>query len=131
MGGTIALLMSDLFTSVTTNPDYSFALFDNVQVLEGLIPLESAELSGDYNDDGAVDAADYIVWRKNAGTMNMLPNDDDLPGPIGMPHYDLWRTDFGQTSGGGAATGFAVPEATSLVMLLIGGLAMVCHRKTR
>ncbi len=26
-----------------------------------------ADLPGDFNHDGAVDAADYVVWRKNPG----------------------------------------------------------------
>jgi uncharacterized membrane protein len=41
---------------------------------------------GDYNNDGAVDAADYVVWRKNDGT---------------QAGFDLWRTRFGATAGGG------------------------------
>ena len=42
---------------------------------------------GDYNSDGAVDAADYVVWRKNDGT---------------QAGYDTWRAHFGQTAGNGA-----------------------------
>ena len=37
-------------------------------------------LAGDYNLNGIVDAADYIVWRKTDGT------------PAG---YDKWRANFG------------------------------------
>ncbi len=65
MGGTITLLMSDLFTSVANNPAFSFAIFDNVEVFTGLVPLSSNHPAGDYNDDGSVDAADYTVWRDN------------------------------------------------------------------
>jgi hypothetical protein len=47
-------------------------------------------LNGDYNADGRVDAADYIVWRKNDGT------------PAG---HSLWRTNFGRTGPPPAALG--------------------------
>ncbi|HEX2474614.1 MAG TPA: hypothetical protein VHK01_07710 [Lacipirellulaceae bacterium] len=62
-------------------------------------------ITGDYNDDGEVDAADYVVWRKNDGTPTA---------------YDMWRANFGRTSAAGAAdtNGTAVPEPGSLVLLL-------------
>jgi hypothetical protein len=67
-------------------------------------------MPGDYNNDGSVDAADYVVWRKGLGTTYTA---DD---------YNIWRAHFGQTAGGGAglpSTGplsAAVPEPTSLVL---------------
>jgi hypothetical protein len=68
---------------------------------------------GDYNGDGNVDAADYIVWRKNQGTMNTLSNDNGIGGTIGMAHYNLWRSNFGTTAGSGSTLNAgAVPEPT-------------------
>jgi hypothetical protein len=55
---------------------------------------------GDYNDDGKVDAADYVVWRENAGTSNVLTN-DPLGGTIGQAQYDQWRANFGAKAGDG------------------------------
>jgi uncharacterized protein YjbI with pentapeptide repeats len=48
-------------------------------------------LPGDFNLDGSVDAADYVVWRKGVGV---------APTPA---NYNLWRANFGQPSGSGAA----------------------------
>ena len=75
---------------------------------------------GDFNGDGVVDAADYVVWRKNQGTMNSLPNDNGIGGTIGTAHYDLSRTNFGMMagSGAGAISNSVVPEPTTLVLLL-------------
>jgi hypothetical protein len=76
-------------------------------------------LDGDYNGDGKVDAADYVVWRKNP---------DAFGGAAG---YGTWRANFGNP-GSGAAAGqtAAVPEPTALllagvaaVIALAGGLA--------
>jgi hypothetical protein len=54
---------------------------------------------GDYNNNSFVDAADYVVWRENEGTNNMLPNDGGLPGPISLAHYNQWRATFGKIGG--------------------------------
>jgi hypothetical protein len=87
-----------------------------VNFLDPLAPPPSA-LPGDYNLDGSVDAADYVVWRKN---------DESQEG------YDSWRTNFGRTlgSGSGALADAAVPEPASLALggMLLGVLAM---RRTR
>jgi hypothetical protein len=88
-----------------------------------------AGLAGDYNDNGTVDAADYVVWRENMGTNNTLPN-NELPGPIGMAHYDQWRANFGS---GGSAVGLAagVPEPASLALAVICLFAGLGWRKLR
>ncbi len=53
-------------------------------------------LPGDYNVDGHVDAADYVLWRKNLGSVTPLPNDNGIGTPITQQHYDLWRHNFGE-----------------------------------
>jgi T5SS/PEP-CTERM-associated repeat protein len=70
-----------------------------------------AGLPGDYNSDGTVDAADYVVWRKT---------DESQAG------YDLWRTNFGRTAGSGigAAAAAAVPEPAAILMVLTASLAL-------
>jgi hypothetical protein len=55
---------------------------------------------GDYNDNGIVDAADYVVWRKNLNTGATLPN-DDTPG-VDQNDYARWRANFGNTGSAGA-----------------------------
>ena len=81
-----------------------------------------AGVNGDYNNDGTVDAADYVVWRKNVGTTTPLPN-DPTGGTIGTAQYNTWRANFGDSagSGSGAAAG-AVPEPASW---WLAGLAML------
>lgn len=72
-------------------------------------------VTGDYNGNGVVDAADYTLWRDNLGTNNPLQN-DDIGGTIGQAHYAQWKSNFGATGGGGSlAAQSAVPEPTTLV----------------
>jgi T5SS/PEP-CTERM-associated repeat protein/autotransporter-associated beta strand protein len=73
--------------------------------------LLSVGLPGDYNNNGEVDAADYVAWRKGLGTMYTQSD------------YDVWRSYFGQTAGSGAALpsanslSAAVPEPATLLLL--------------
>jgi hypothetical protein len=72
---------------------------------------------GDYNNDGSVDAADYVLWR-NGGP---LANESDMPGTVNEADYTFWRSRFGATSGSGATLDAAsVPEPTSTAVVLSG-----------
>jgi hypothetical protein len=81
-------------------------------------------VSGDYNDDGLVDAADYTVWRDTlaAGSTD-LPN-DDTPGEVDETDYAVWKANFGMTAGSGAASNAAVPEPTAGALALMGLLCL-------
>ncbi|HJQ81693.1 MAG TPA: hypothetical protein VJ828_17145 [Lacipirellulaceae bacterium] len=65
---------------------------------------------GDFNSDGAVDAADYVVWRKGAGSR------------FNAMHHIEWRTHFDATSGAGSAAlgAAAVPEPAGAILILLG-----------
>jgi hypothetical protein len=62
-----------------------------------------AGLPGDFNDDGIVNAADYVVWRKTDGS---------------QAGYDLWRANFGRTAGHGSLASGTVPEPATAMLLL-------------
>lgn len=83
-------------------------------------------LVGDYNNDGAVDAGDYVTWRRSQGTTNALPN-DPIGGMIGTAQYNQWRSHFGQPdgSGSGAIASAAVPEPRSAALFCLGYLAVL------
>jgi hypothetical protein len=74
-------------------------------------------LNGDYNSDGAVNAADYVVWR-NAGATDTLPN-DPTPGTVNQADYLLWRANFGSTAslGAGVGSGQSIPEPAAGLLL--------------
>jgi hypothetical protein len=90
---------------------------------------EAMLLAGDFNDDGFVDAADYTLWRDNLGSATALANDDS-PG-VGQDDYDVWRTHFGETkdSGSAATAHEAVPEPTSLIVLVLSSIALPFRRR--
>ncbi len=104
--------------SITANSSVDWYLdevFGGVQ--NGLdIGFAAASIAGDYNNDGKVDAQDYVIWRKT-----------NVGGPGG---YTTWRANYG-TGGPGAGSGLAgasVPEPTGAVLLLVG-LVSICLRR--
>jgi hypothetical protein len=107
-----------------SDPRFEWTIYiDNVRVGRDVVGQP-----GDFNGDGSVDAADYVVWRKNNGTNNALPNDNGLGTPIGPAHYDLWRQYFGLSPGGAAVAG-PVPEPASMFLALF--VAMFCFGTQR
>jgi hypothetical protein len=90
---------------------------DNLVVINNDL---SPGINGDYNNNSIVDAADYLVWRKNVGTSTTLPN-DSIGGTIGTAQYNQWRANFGKPapgSGSGVGMDAAVPEPATLVLLI-------------
>jgi hypothetical protein len=80
---------------------------------------ESALLPGDYNGNGVVDAADYVVWRNHLNTSIALPNEGATPGTVTQEDYDLWLVNFGESS----AHNSAVPEPSSIIGVVVVALA--------
>lgn len=80
-------------------------------------------LVGDYNHNGTVDAADYVVWRDSLGQSGMgLAADGDDSEMIDAADYEIWKQHFGESaSGGGSAA--PVPEPTAAVALVLGVVA--------
>lgn len=83
--------------------------------------FERAALVGDFNGDGVVDAADYVVWRDGFGP---IYSTDD---------YDDWRSNFGASTITAAANGsisnVAVPEPA--LLYVIGAAMLILSARVR
>jgi hypothetical protein len=98
--------------------------FDNLK-----IDRPSGEVLGDYNDNGTVDAADYVVWRDTLNQMGMnLPADGNDNDMIDAGDYTVWRANFGKAAGAAAANG-SVPEPTALVLGLLATFPLFVRRR--
>jgi hypothetical protein len=82
----------------------------------GAIAISSVApgLDGDFNNDGTVDAADYVMWAKTmAGDMDA---------------YGDWVENFGESQlGSGGNDGGTVPEPSGLLIVMIGLLGASCR----
>jgi autotransporter-associated beta strand protein len=92
-------------------------------------------VTGDYNNDGIVNAADYTVWRNNLGgdASALTHRDSANMGPVSSADYDSWKAHFGETAGagaGGLAGNAAVPEPAS-AMLVVFGIGMLAAAGSR
>ena len=84
----------------------------------------------DYNNNGVVDAADYVLWRDGGPLMNEIVT----PGSVTQEDYDAWRAQFGATFGagsGGSLSNSSVPEPASVATLAIGLIAALRTRFRR
>jgi hypothetical protein len=100
---------------------FEFLMLGETEDRRGAVIYEplAAALDGDYNNDGTVNAADYVVWRKS-----------NINGTAG---YNTWRTNFGRTAASGAGAGSlagaaAVPEPASWCLCAVCAIVVI-HRR--
>jgi hypothetical protein len=76
--------------------------------------------NGDFNNDGIVDAADYVVWREGVIVESTPAN------------YAIWRAKFGTAVDGAGASLRAVPEpASAVLMAVVAAVGLAVRRSTR
>ena len=95
--------------------------------LLGIVPT----VKGDYNRNGAVDAGDYVVWRKTLGN-SITPfggADGDGDGTVNAADYLEWRRNYRGTSGSGLEA-LPIPEP-SVGLLVVVGLAALSRGRWR
>jgi hypothetical protein len=104
----------------------------------------AVRLGGDYNFDGAVNAADYTVWRNTLGQSVPIGTGADGSGPFGPPDglitqhdFTYWKSRYGNTAPG-AGTGAsqdsdasAVPEPSTNILLFAGTIWLVSASRRR
>lgn len=98
-------------------------LYDYNQMMYRLdlstIPDLFPRLAGDYNRDGFVDAADYLVWRRAMDGDGNLAADGSRNGVVDQADYDVWRAYFGATAASLSASSLAIPEPKCAVLFLM------------
>lgn len=121
-------------TSTGLNDDGQVAFRFNLQNGNqgiGIFTLDPLpENTGDFNGDGIINAADYIVWRNTFDTAVAAGTGADASGNglIDQDDYDIWKMNFGMAVGSGSISftlSEAIPEPGSLVLVLLAGVAGV------
>jgi hypothetical protein len=97
----------------------SWGLNDGVPNMLQLVVVD--QLPGDFNLDGAIDVADFVMWRKNDGSSN---------------GYLTWHQSFGEPFGGGAAAQHSatvpqtqIPEPAGVALLVWALVCLVFSRR--
>ncbi len=130
MGGITGQYSSITLPSLLTGGHGPFwtLVYTNTDVILRLITSPT----GDYNHNGVVDAADYVVWRDELGQTGFsLPADGDGDNTITQNDYNIWRSNFGNHSGSGsgAIEGAPVPEPATSVMLMFAAAGWCLRRR--
>lgn len=105
------------------------AWFDNFVIRNSL-------LTGDFNGDNNVDAADYVLWRNSLGNRGLTePADGNADGVVDHEDYLIWKAGYGLSSEGALlGPAVAVPEPATLALVLaavgIAGLVLRRHQST-
>jgi hypothetical protein len=103
------LRVRDYGTGSSTNGSKEL-FFDNLTVT-------SPDIPGDFNKDQKVDAADYVVWRKDG---------------LDAADYSLWRSHFGESASASASLinslQSIVPEPTAATLILMFEFVHVLFR---
>jgi hypothetical protein len=92
-------------------------------------------LFGDYNGDNAVDAADYVVWRKTLGSSVANPfdgADGNGNSMIDAGDYGLWRRSFGSELASSAhVASTSAPEPSTLVASMVASVLAYFLRRSK
>jgi hypothetical protein len=88
-------------------------------------------LDGDFNTDGVVDAADYVLWRNNVGSPeNVLNGNGDNSGTVDGGDYTVWKDNFGAMSPGAVAvTASPIPEPSTVALLCVASAGLLWLRR--
>jgi glucose/arabinose dehydrogenase len=102
-----------------------------------LVLRASSILPGDYNANGSVDAADYIVWRDTLGrSEGPLAADGSGPngerdGVVDQWDYEFWRSNFGAAIDDPVGQASSViPEPTAAMLAAMSAAALSTRRRT-
>jgi hypothetical protein len=117
----------DVFTEYTMNGGATWYpasdLIHVEQAPDGFPP-------GDYNKDGTVNGADYVVWRKTFGQAGAgLAADGDWSGHVDAGDYAVWKRNFGQQAVSGSTAAAAIPEPCTMALLGLALAILFCRSR--
>ncbi len=112
------------------NNDPSYPTFNSVSIP---VPTNANPNPGDdfpdFNQDGVVDAADYITLKTHFGGAGAFEDGDaDRDGKVGWGDLQILISHCGESSPSGAAPSATTPEPASLALLLAGGAVLLRRR---
>jgi hypothetical protein len=84
-------------------------------------------LNADFDRDGHVDGADFLLWQRQLGSTVAAGSGADGNSDTHVDGLDLaiWKGGFGSSTAATTGAGVAVPEPSSLLTAALGGLLLL------
>jgi fibronectin-binding autotransporter adhesin len=109
-------------------PKLGGGLFLDLLYQPNSVLLSVAGTPGDYNYDGHVDAADYVIWRKTLPQSGAgLPADGNQSGGVDPGDQNVWQDHYGTPNNGGSAGNANVPEPSAAALAILAS-ALIYRR---
>ena len=109
--------------------DWSNAIIDEVRISDvALTPdqflfLPQSAADADFDDNGTVDARDFLIWQRNfGGPGNPGTGDADGNGQVNDADYAAWKAKFGGPPAVAAGAGVPEPAGAALAALAAVGV---------
>lgn len=136
IGAGASLSLGEAYNGVVNAEDVRFRYrLDNGMFVLGdvsYIGVAPEGLAGDFNLDGTVDAADYVLWRNNLGEPEgVLNGNGNNSGVVDTDDYLLWKDNYGKSSPAALASAQAVPEPGTWALLSVAAIAFFSVRLRR
>ena len=122
---TPGILIGTQFASVPAGWTIDYNYMGDSQI----VLMVDVSLIGDADENGVVNAADYIALKTNMGQATgatLAKGDFDGDGDVDWDDLQLLQAHYGETSPGAAGT---IPEPATLGLLAIGALAVIRRRR--
>ena len=86
--------------------------------MDGMIrAIVGPSANADFNDDGSVDGADFLLWQRGFGDPGSLAmGDANGDGIVDATDLEIWQVQY-SSAGGEIAASLAIPEPTTAALL--------------
>jgi hypothetical protein len=119
-----------VYSSRQTIVDAGFSIADSTasfDLITDLVFTTRPEASANFDGDSDVDGIDFLTWQQGYGMTNQTDNsngDANFDGTVDGDDLAVWETQYG-TTGLLTAPTVAVPEPSSALLALIGGMTLL------
>jgi hypothetical protein len=87
--------------------------------------------SGDYDEDGDTDGADFVLWQQTIGSTTLLAADGNGNGFVEGGDLEVWRSTFGAASTAASGAAQAIPEPIGVLWFLVTAPVLISAGRRR
>jgi hypothetical protein len=128
-GGTLSLGNAYNTGAASQDLRFQYSLTDGT-IARSAVNYITSTIDADFNNSGAVDGHDFLIWQRNVGLGSGATNaqgDSDGNGAVNAADLANWRSRYGMPSA--AASVGVVPEPAAAMLLLTAATCLLGGRR--